>query len=132
MSGRAKEHLSALRSNKHCNACLRESWEKNGAAAHKFVVLEVVSDRDDARFLEQKWMDDFAGRGWHLMNLNRSKLSKRFDGVMVRIPWDMWEKLKIAAAERGISGQVLVELILDRFLACHRVPPLISMESRSL
>ena len=52
-------HISALRNNKHYNPWLQRSWNKHGESAFRFVIFEVIDDRDLIVSREQYWIDMF-------------------------------------------------------------------------
>ena len=57
-SERATGHLSSLKNNKHQNKHLQSSWNKHGADAFLFEVIEVVQGNKGERFkVEQKHID---------------------------------------------------------------------------
>lgn len=55
---RHRDHLSALRNNTHANRYLQRAWNKYGADAFEFSVLEMVEDKKSLLVREQAWMDN--------------------------------------------------------------------------
>ena len=59
---RFKNHRSALTNGKH-NPKLQNSWNKHGAGAFVFEILEVVEDKALLLTIEQQWLDKFKSYG---------------------------------------------------------------------
>ncbi len=63
LSRRCNEHISLLRGGNHPNRHLQRSWDKHGADAFSFSVLEVVDEIPELIPCEQKWLDLHMGVG---------------------------------------------------------------------
>lgn len=114
---RARCHVSLLRSNRHCNVNLSDSWLTYGERSHEFVVLQACRAKDDPRFLEQKWMDDFSSNGWKLMNLLsvKSLMPMKQHGKTVALSPDLHQEIRRVAAGRNESIGGLVAKVWESF-----------------
>ncbi len=54
---RWKNHRIELELNRHCNVYLQSAWNKYGADAFEFVIVENVADLDKLIEIEQLWID---------------------------------------------------------------------------
>jgi group I intron endonuclease len=56
-SGRWKEHINRLNSNKHDNSYLQNAWNKYGSDKFDFVIVEKIDDSQKLLETEQKHLD---------------------------------------------------------------------------
>lgn len=53
---RFKEHKNLLRARRHESKMLQDAWNKHGAGAFRFEVLEEVENREELRIIEKKYI----------------------------------------------------------------------------
>lgn len=55
---RWNEHKRCLKNNDHHSGHLQNAWNKYGEENFKFEILEIVSNEDELKNIEQKWLDE--------------------------------------------------------------------------
>lgn len=69
---RKRDHFRELRNNIHCNSRLQNSFNKYGEDNFMFVVVEMVSERENLVTLEQHWIDTTISHDKNIgFNINR-------------------------------------------------------------
>lgn len=59
IEGRWSFHRSVLNRGLHHSWHLQRAWERDGADAFEWIILEEVDNKDDLRSAEQKWLDTY-------------------------------------------------------------------------
>jgi group I intron endonuclease len=122
VGGRWKWHLRDLRAGRHHSPRLQNAWNKHGAEAFDFILVERVEDKAMLVPAEQFWMDFFEasdqGRGYNILPVagsclgakrseeSKAKMSAAHMGVprldLRGVPKSAEHKAKLSAAQKGI------------------------------
>lgn len=70
LSRRKARHFRELAINKHPNKHLQAAWDKYGAAAFEFVIVELVGPDEDILAAENRWLKEHVGKDY-CYNLGR-------------------------------------------------------------
>ncbi len=113
VEGRWRQHRSDLRHGKHHSRYLARAWNKYGAAAFVFAILEVV-DNPDNIFAREQWHIDNAKAADPVTGFNVGPVAgsclgvKLTDDARMKIsaamknrPREVWERM--AATKRGVK-----------------------------
>lgn len=96
LQSRIRQHRHDLNKNKHSNSLLQRAWNKYGAEAFEFKVLQLIEDKNKLLEIEQAWIDwtNCCNKqiGYNLRKEAHSNLG---------LKWSNNHKLKISISKTG-------------------------------